>query len=499
MIDEDTTAHILRLHHAEKWRIGSIARELGLHHTTIRRVLRDEGVPTAARPIRPSQLEPYFGLIEDTLQRYPTITAARLWHMACERGYTGSEGHFRRWVRLLRPRKPPEAYHRLRTLPGEQAQVDWGHFGTITIGRATRPLMAFVMVLSWSRRLFLWFCLHQHVTNLIRGHIHAFDHFGGVPRRILYDNPKTIVIERRGDAIRFHPDLLRLATAHRYEPRPVAIARGNEKGRVERGIRHIRTSFWPAREWRDLDDLNTQALTWCDTVRMNRPCPEDRTLTIREAFAREAPHLMPLPNDRICTEEHTPVTIHKTPYARFDQNDYSVPHTHVQRTLELRATPDRIRIFDGPEVIATHPRSYDKDKQIEDPEHIAALTAHKAAAREHRGLDRLHRAAPTSPAFCVAAAERGHNIGGLVNVLNQLLDRYGATELDHALREAIDRGVPHHNTVRLILERRRIDRHQPPPIAPRFDDPKAHDLAVRPHDLAAYDGIADDTQGDNDD
>ena len=498
MIDEHTTAEALRLYHAEKWRIGSIARSLGVHHTTVRRILRDEGVPAAARPTRPSKLEPYFPMLEETLRKYPDVTAARLWQMACERGYTGSEGHFRRWVRLLRPRKAPEAFLRLRTLPGEQAQVDWAHFGHHTIGRASRPLMAFVMVLSWSRRMFLWFCLHQHVANLLRGHVHAFEHFGGVPRRILYDNPKTIVLERRGDAIRFHPDLLRLAAHHRYEPRPVAVARGNQKGRVERAIRHVRTSFWAAREWRDLDDLNRQAIAWCDGIRMARPCPEDASMTVGEAFAKESSHLMSLPPDRFCTDERTAVTIRKTPYARFDLNDYSVPHTHVQRTLELRATPTRVRLLDGPEVIADHPRSHDKDQQIEDPSHIAALVAHKAAAREHRGLDRLQRAAPASRDFCTAAAERGHNIGGMANALNRLLDRYGAAELDAALREALDAGSPHQNTVRMVLERRRIARHQPPPITARFDDPRAGDLAVRPHDLAAYDGIGDDSDGGDD-
>lgn len=498
MIDEHTTAEALRLYHAEKWRIGSIAKNLGIHHTTVRRILRDEGVPAAARPSRPSMIEPYIPMIKETLRKYPDVTAARLWQMACERSYTGSEGHFRRWVSLLRPRKAPEAFLRLRTLPGEQAQVDWAHFGKLAIGRAIRPLMAFVMVLAWSRRLFVWFCLHQHVTNLLRGHIHAFEHFGGVPRRILYDNPKTIVLERRGDAIRFHPDLLRLAAHHRYEPRPVAVARGNEKGRVERAIRHVRTNFWTAREWRDLDDLNRQALEWCDGVRMARPCPEDPSMTVREAFEKESPHLMPLPATRFCTDERTPVTIRKTPYARFDLNDYSVPHTHVRRTLEVRATPERVRLLDGPEVIADHLRSYDKGQQIEDPAHVAALVAHKAAAREHRGLDRLQCAAPASRDFCAAAAERGHNIGGMVNALNRLLDRYGAAELDAALREALDGGSPHQNTVRVVLERRRIERHQPPPITARFDDPRAHDLAVRPHDLAAYDGIGDDTDGGDD-
>ena len=173
----------------------------------------------------------------------------------------------------------PEAYLRLKTLPGEQAQVDWGHFGTITIGRATRPLMAFVMVLSWSRQICLRFFLDARMASFLRGHEAAFQAWGGLPRVLLYDNLKSAVLERQGDAIRFHPTLLALAAHYRFEPRPVAVARGNEKGRVERAIRYVRDAFFAARTWQDLDDLNAQADAWCHGQAADRPCPEERTLT----------------------------------------------------------------------------------------------------------------------------------------------------------------------------------------------------------------------------
>jgi transposase len=151
-------------------------------------------------------------------------------------------------VACHRPRPAAEAYLRLRTLPGEQAQVDWGHFGHLQIGRARRPLMAFVMVLSHSRMVFLRFFLDARMDSFLRGHALAFAAFGGVPRVLLYDNLKSAVLERvdhpRGSAIRFNPTLLALAGHYRFEPRPVAPARGNEKGRVERAIRYIRDSFF---------------------------------------------------------------------------------------------------------------------------------------------------------------------------------------------------------------------------------------------------------------
>ncbi|MCH9671688.1 MAG: IS21 family transposase, partial [Gammaproteobacteria bacterium] len=150
------------------------------------------------------------------------------------------------------------------------------------LGNSLRPLMAFVMVLSYSRHTFCKFYYSEVMANVVRGHVDAFIAFGGVPRVALYDNMKTIVLERRRDAIRFHPTALALATHYRFEPRPVAVARGNEKGRVERTIQYVRSSFFAARTFTDIDDLNAQARAWCEGEAADRPCPGDRTRTVRE-------------------------------------------------------------------------------------------------------------------------------------------------------------------------------------------------------------------------
>ncbi len=207
----------------------------------------------------------------------------------------------------------------------------------------------------------------------------------GCPRVLLYDNLKSAVLERQGDAIRFHPTLLALAAHYRFEPRPVAVARGNEKGRVERAIRYVRDAFFAARTWRDLDDLNAQATAWCLGQAADRPCPEERTLTVREAFAQEQPRLLPLPDNPFPSDERVEVKVGKTPYVRFDLNDYSLPHTHVQRLVTVVASPQEVRIVDGATVLACHPRSYDQGAQIEDAAHVADLATRKRAARHHRG------------------------------------------------------------------------------------------------------------------
>jgi hypothetical protein len=179
------------------------------------------------------------------------------------------------------------------------------------------------------------------------------------------------VLERRGDAIRFHPTLLSFAGHYRFEPRPVAVARGNEKGRVERAIGYVRGAFFAARRFTDLDDLNAQADDWCRGLAADRRCPGEPERSVREVFAEEATRLLPLPDNPAPLLERVTVKIGKSPYARFDLNDYSVPHTEVGRVLTVLADTHELRIVDGLHVLACHRRSYDKGAQIEQAEHLA--------------------------------------------------------------------------------------------------------------------------------
>jgi transposase len=492
MIGRDREATILRLYHAERWRVGTIAAQLGLHHSTVRRVLAQAGLDAGRVSVRPSMADPYVPFIEETLKQYPRLRASRLFEMVRGRGYPGRPDHFRTVVARYRPRPPAEAYLRVRTLPGEQAQVDWGHFGKIRIGLAARVLWAFVMVLSWCRQIFLRFYLSAAMPSFVRGHVEAFDFFGGVPRVILYDNLKSAVLERAGDAIRFHPTLLDLSAHYHYLPRPVAPARGNQKGRVERAIRYIRDGFFAARTFTDIDDLNAQALAWTQGSAADRPCPEDRGHTVRELFAEERGKLLALPDNPYPAEERVVVEVGKTPYVRFDLNDYSVLHTYTRRSLVVLATPTTVRVLDPDTeaIVGRHARSWDRDQQIEDPSHIEGLVLHKRAAKEHRAIDRLHTALPHSRALLVAIAERGGNLGSATWSLSKLLDTERADHLDAAIEQSLARGTPHLGAVRHLLDRARKDRGQPPAVEPHLPaDPRLDGLVVRPHSLSTYDQL----------
>jgi len=484
-------ADILRYHHVEKWPVGTIARQLGVSRSAVRRVLQQAGLPRSVSLIKSTAIEPYLPFIHETLKVFPNLTASRLYDMVCVRGYTGGPDHFRHLIALHRPRKEPEAYLRLTTLPGEQAQVDWAHFGHLQIGQAQRPLMAFVMVLSFSRRPFLHFCLDARMENFLRGHVAAFETWQGIPRVLLYDNLKSAVLERRGEAIRFNPTLLDFASHYHFQPKPVAVARGNEKGRVERTIRYIRTNFFAARQFKDIDDLNAQALEWCHTRASVRPCPENRARTVGQVFEDERPSLMTLPDTPYPIEENVPVSIGKTPYARFDLNDYSIPYQYVRRNLTVVADTKRVRIIDRGQVIAEHARSYDRRTQVENPAHIRELVDRKQQGRHHRATDRLARSVPSSVEFLVRAAAAGHQPGTQVAALLRYLDRYGAEELEEAVNAAGLQGALHSHTVRLVLEKQREAKRSPPPIDHCLPEHiRQKDAAVRPHALDGYDALA---------
>ena len=488
MIGPEVVAEIMRLYVVEKWRPGTIARHLGIHRDTVKNVIRRKG-RRIERATRASKLDPFEAFVRDTFKQYPKVPASVVWRMITSRGYSGSESHFRKWTRTrgLRPRRQAEAFLELRTLPAEQAQVDWASFGTVAVKGGERRLSAFLMVLSYSRRIFVRFFFDQQMPSFLEGHVTAFSHFGGVPRNILYDNLKSAVLERIGDAIRFHPKMLELAAHYHFMPRPVAVARGNEKGRVERAISYLRSSFFMSWTWSSLAQLNDDVLAWCTEVADQRQWPEKRSLGVMDAFAQERDQLIEIIDSFPCAQR-TPVSIGKTPYARFDSNRYSVPHNRVQRKLLLEATSEKVRIFDGNEVVAKHGRCWDKAEIIENPEHIRDLVKQKKHARLHRKQLRILRAVPSAEKLLCELASRRSPMALSVDELDRLLSEFGAAELKIAVAEALEAGSPHPATVRLILDRRRRARQEQPRVAVALpEDDRVRNLVVKPHDLSEYD------------
>lgn len=495
MISAEQMAEIRRLFYAEHWKVGTIAEALGLHRDTVKRAIGTESfLSRCAARARPTKLDPYLPFVRQTLEQYPRLRATRLHQMLVGRGYQGSVVQLRRAIGPLRPRPVGEAYLELRTLPGEQAQADWGSFGTW----GNRRLSCFVMVLSWSRAIHAVFTLDQSMESFLRGHVEAFSYFQGCPRTVLYDNLKSAVLERRGEAIRFHPRLLELCGHYHFAPRPVAVARGNEKGRVERQIQYLRTSFFAARHFRDVEDLNDQFRRWREQVAHRRPQPVEKQGSVGEAFEHEQSFLLALPEHPFEAQTVKVVRSGKRPYLTFDRNRYSIPHTLVRKPLTVVADRDTVRILDGQEQIACHSRSWAVGEPIEDPEHIAALVRTKREARELKGRDLLRVAVPESDRLFEELALRGNNLGGNTVRLLQLLDDYGAEELRAAVSTAIKREAWGAGSVAHILEQRRRARGEKPRVRVELPhDPRVRNLRVKPHDIGGYDALIDQDEEDD--
>src|SRR5450755_1680306 len=290
------------------------------------------------------------------------------------------------------------------------------------------------------------------------------------------------------------------ASIPRYWSSPVTIASNRDPSRRRAAMRRgessarfgmrARVSLPPAHS--STSPISTCRRQGGATVKPLIGSAPPRELRVREAFLQEQQQLLPLPPTAFITDDVVAVKIGKTPYARFDLNDYSVPHLHVQRMVTVRANLERVRILDGAARIADHPRSYDRGAQIEDPAHIQQLVAYKRRAREHRGANRLTLAVPASNELLMRAAARGSALGAITMGLLRLLDRYGATETQAAIEETLKSGAPHPHSVRVVLERRREARHQPPPVAIVFPDYlRAKDTAVQPQRLDRYDALTE--------
>jgi transposase len=481
-------AKIRHLFFAEHWKIGTIARQMHLHHETVRRALETDRF-NRGKIERPRLTDPYVEFIRETLEAYPHLRATRIYHMMRDRGYKGSVVSVRRRVGELRP-QPREAFLRRRTFRGEEAQADWACFGQVRIGRAERRLSCFVLTLSYSRALALEFFFDQSLENFLRGHVSAFAQWGGCPKTILYDNAKVVVLERRGEAIHFHPRLLELAAHYHFGPRPCHVARANEKGRVEKAIQYIRHSFFAARPFTTLSDFNRQAARWREEIAHQRPWPGDRSRRVQEVFEEEQSHLLSLPAHPLETDLILPVRSGKSIYIRFDLNDYSIPPSAVGRPLTVVASDTRVRILDGTTEIARHRRCYDRHEPVTDPAHQEALLEQKRKAWGATPSGRLAQAVPESEAFLQAALGRGESVARQTVQLVRLLDDYGAEALRSAIQEALERGTPRASSLSYLLQKRRraVPAPRPVDLAHR---PELENLHVQPHDLEDYDDLSD--------
>lgn len=483
----ETEAEIRRLHFAEHWRVGTIATQLGVHADVVRRTLGLLPPPgaTVVRQ-RTTLIASYLPFIEDTLRQYPRLRATRIFDMARGRGYQGCLRSLRYYVASMRPKTPAMAYLRTDPLSGEQAQIDWAHIGDLPVLGGRRSLWAFVMVLSHSRAMWAELVIDLTVHSLCRSLVRAIRYFGGTPRQWLFDNPKVVVLERHGAAVRFHPTLLELCGKCHVQPRLCTVAQPQEKGRVERTIRYLRDRFFAGRTIVSVDQGNRDLLRFIEEIASRRPHPRQIPRTVADVFAEERALLLAVPDPPPATDLCEPVSADKTAFIRFDTNDYSVPSEFAQRTLTLVADDRTVRLLDGATEVARHERCFGRKQQIEAPEHREALLSERRTARDLKGRDRLRAQLPGIDVLIARWLDSGRFVGVLVTRTLNLLDLYGGAILAPVVADAIERGLWDPGALAVACEQRRRQQAIPVPL-PLVLPSHVTDRDVVPHDLETYD------------
>jgi transposase len=489
MITAEQRVLARRLILVEGWRIETVARRLGVHHSTIRRAL--EEVMPIEEAARPSGLDPYRQYLVERLAEHPDLSGVRLLEEIRSQGYQQGVAVLRRYLAKVRPPPSRKAYLRIEPDPAEQAQVDWGSFGHFRIGNSQRPLSAFSMVLSWSRALYVDFSLDQRMETFLAMHRRALESFGGVPRRILYDNLKSVVLHHVGSTVQFNPTFLLFAGHYLFEPTAAPVRYPEAKGRVESSIKYIRQSFFYGRTFSSLTDLRDQVGRWLQqtaNARLHattRERPADRLL-IERVKLRALP-ARPYDIDRI-----EAVIVSKEARVHLDSNTYSVPPECVGKSVHLRADETSVRVIrDGIEV-ARHDRCWERRRHLENPEHVAKLLERRKGAMGPRRKDRLAALSTECRLYLQEVARTRLNLQNEVKKLIRLLTQYSEAEVAQGMAQALANRSFGARYVRALIDQARFAQGLSQPPEPVVTGNAAADsVEVHPHDMETYDALFD--------
>jgi transposase len=398
-----------------------------------------------------SSVEPYRALVQrwcDASVQGKAIHAA----LCREHGYRGSYSSVARMLASMRAARPPEVTVRLTFNPGEAAQVDFGA-GPMLMHPDGRPrrTWAFVMTLCHSRHQYVEFVWDQTVATWLGCHRRAFDWFGGVPSRVIIDNPKCAVTRAC-----VHDPLVQRAYAgcaegygFRIDPCPPADPQ--KKGIVESGVKYVKRNFLPLRAFRDLPDLNAQARAWVMTEAGERLHGTTRVAPLT-LFALERPLLRPLPAVAPDLGTWHRVTVHRDCHVQFERALYSVPFILAGKVLWLRATDVAVSVFEDYRHVTTHLRARHPGERRTVRDH---LPPEAQAFFAHDRAWCLNQAARIGPACTTLVTQLlGDRIVERLRAAQgvlRLVERYGPERCEAACTRALAHDSPHYRTVKTIL------------------------------------------------
>lgn len=435
MIDYATFCQIHLLHEQKGLKASQIAQELKLHPATVQKWLAQPSFGRRKRAKRSSKLDSFKGQIVAMLERHP-YSAQQLFQQLRQDGYAGGYSIVKDFVRLVRPARKP-AFLMLEFAPGECAQVDWGQFGSIQVGSTRRRLSFFVMVLCYSRMIYVEFTLCEAMDHFLNCHRRAFEFFGGVPQKVMLDNLKTGVLSHpAGEKAQFNPHYADFAAHYGFQPAACNVAKAQEKGRVENGVGYVKKNFLHGLDLPAFSGLNPAAQQWRDTVANVRIHRETAQKPVA-LFEKEKSALKALPPHPYDCALIQPTHATRCCRVTFQANRYSVPHLYASQKLTLKIYPDQLFIFHQEKLVATHPRSYDRRQNIANPDHAKELLAQRRQARDQALLLRFLSLCPHAELYGAKLRQKRLNTSHHIQKIVALSEIYPAQQVAVALQDAL--------------------------------------------------------------
>jgi len=432
---------------------------------------------------RPSKLDAFKGPIVAMLERHP-YTAQQVLQEIKTKGYDGGYSILKEFVRLVRPVRKPASLM-LEFAAGECAQVDWGSYGSLAVGTTRRRLSFFVMVLCYSRMIYVEFTLSQGMEQFLSCHRRALEFFGSCPAKIMIDNLKTGVLEHPpGLPARFHPHYLDFAAHYGFSPVACQVKKGNEKGRVENGVGYVKKNFLNGLDIPSFSALNPAGRQWMDTV-ANIRLHGDTKCKPLDRFVQEKPLLRPLPAMPYDCAVVRPTGANACCRVVLDTNRYTVPYLYASQKLTLKLSPEQLLLYHNEKLIATHPRCYDRRQDIRNPDHIQELLVYRQRAREQTCLQAFLGLGPQADLYVRKLQEKRLNAPHHIQKIVALSQIYGYDKTVRALGDALTYEAFGCEYIANILEQRERQTPAPSPLhLTRRQD--LLDLDLPPADLSLY-------------
>lgn len=460
MIRYEQFLELRRLLDVEHCTAARVADVLSLNIKTVLKWAAQPSYPARRKSPRLSCLDPHKADLVRMLHHHPYSARQLLQHIR-RQGYSGGYSILKEFVRQVRP-KANKAYLTLHFPPGECAQIDWGYAGPFMLGSTRRRLSFLVLVLGYSRRMYVEFTFSETLEQFLAVQQNAFLLWGGAPQRLIIDNLKTAVLSHpRGQPAVYNPHYLDFARHYDCELRACNVRAAHEKGCVENAVGYVKKNFLNGLALSgSLAGLNALARQWLDEVADVRIHGETKRRPL-DMFAEEKPKLRALPGTLYDVGQ--PRCVHATRRCRIhlDGNRYSVPPEYAGTRLNLVVYPDRLLVYHQQKLVAEHPRSYERQQDIVNPDHIKALLAQRPRAREQHIIHRFLQLGPVAEVYYQQLQQRRVNAPHHVRKIVALCDIHGDEAVARVLLDTHEQQAYSSEYVANLLEQRA--RFQLPP------------------------------------